>query len=149
MPPDQNRKEKAKHELVEMLVLFLYLAFFFCAMALYDMLLLRDYHVRVLEFGFALINALVITKVIMIGEWAKVGRRHENKPLYVSIVWKAMIFGLLVFAFHVVEELIKRLVHGGSVSLASREIRFDHLAGRSIVVFRVFVPLFAFRESGG
>jgi hypothetical protein len=65
MPADQNRKEKAKHELVEMLVLFLYLAFFFCAMALYDMLLLRDYHVRVLEFGFALINALVITKVII------------------------------------------------------------------------------------
>ena len=140
------RKEKIKHELKEMLTLSLYLAFFFCALAIYDMLLLRQYNVEYWTLAFALINALVITKVIMIGEYAKLGRRHEGKALLISAVWKACVFGLLVFAFHVVEELIKRLIHGADIAKASSDIRFEQLAGRSIVVFCVFVPLFAFRE---
>ena len=144
--PSQDRKQKAKHELKEMAILFFYLAFFFCALALYDLLLLNQYHVEYWTFGFALINALVITKVIMIGEYAKVGRRHEDKPLWVSILWKAFIFGVLVFMFHVVEEVVKRWIHGASVDAASRDIRFDNLAGRAVVVICVFIPLFAFRE---
>ncbi len=139
-------KQKAKHELREILELSLSLAFFFCALAVYDMLLLNEYHVKNWDFAFALINALVITKVIMIGEYAKLGRRHENKPLLVSAVWKALVFGLLVFAFHIIEEAIKQLIHGTALARAPREIRFDQLAGRAIVVFCIFVPLFAFRE---
>jgi hypothetical protein len=56
------------------------------------------------------------------------------------------VFGLLVFAFHVVEEIIKRLIHGADIAKASGDIRYEQLAGRSIVVFCVFVPLFAWRE---
>jgi len=141
-----GRKQKAKHELREMLELSLYLAFFFCALAVYDMLLLRQYSADYWNFGFALINALVITKVIMIGEYARLGRRHENKPVLISAVWKAFVFGLLVYAFHIVEEAIKRLIHGGEPAALPREIRFDQLASRSIVVFCIFIPLFAFRE---
>ena len=141
-----ERKERVKHELKEMLSLSLYLAFFFCALAIYDMLLLRQYNVEYWTITFALINALVITKVIMIGEAAKLGKRHEDKALLVSAVWKALVFGLLVFAFHVVEELIKRLIHGSDLAKASSDIRLEQLAGRSIIVFCVFVPLFAWRE---
>jgi hypothetical protein len=141
-----DRKQKIKHELREMLELAAYLAFFFCALAVYDMLLLNQYDVVNWNFGFALINALVITKVIMIGEYAKLGRKYESRPLWLSAVWKAFIFGLLVYAFHIVEEVIKRLIHGADLARAPREIRFDQLAARSIVVFCIFVPLFAFRE---
>lgn len=139
-------KEKAKHELRELLAIFLYLAFFFCALTTYDMLLLREYHVKYWDYAFALINAIVITKVIMIGEYAKLGKRHEAKALIISATWKAFVFGLLVFAFHVVEEVIKRLIHGADMARASSDIRIDELAGRSIVVFCTFIPLFGFRE---
>ncbi|HEY4962676.1 MAG TPA: hypothetical protein VII29_17600 [Terriglobales bacterium] len=142
----KTRKQKAKHELRELMIIFLYLAFFFCALVTYSMLLLNEYHVRYLNYAFALINALVITKVIMIGEYAHVGKRGETKPLVLSALWKAFIFTLLVFAFHVVEEVIKRLIHGAAMAEASRNIRFDELAGRCIVVFCVFIPFFAFRE---
>ena len=141
-----DRKQKIKHELREMTELFVYLAFFFVALAVYDMLLLRRYSVEYLTITFALLNAAVITKVIMIGEYAKLGRRHEEKALLISAVWKAFVFGLLVFAFHVVEEVIKRLIHGEDLAGASRQIRFEQFAGRSLVVFCVFIPLFAFRE---
>ena len=141
-----ERRQKVKHELTEMLELFLYLAFFFCALAIYDMLLLRQYNVEYWTIAFALINALVITKVIMIGEYAKLGKRFEYKALLISAVWKAFVFGLLVFAFHVIEEVIKRLIHGADVAKASSDLRFKQFLGRSIVVFCVFIPLFAWRE---
>ncbi len=142
----KSRKQKAKHELRELLTIFFYLAFFFCALVTYSMLLLNEYHVKYWNYAFALINALVITKVIMIGEYAKIGKKYEGRALFVSVIWKAFVFGLLVFAFHVVEEVVKRLIHGADVAKASADIRFDELAGRSIVVFCVFIPFFAFRE---
>src|ERR1035438_8533500 len=135
----KSRKQKAKHELKELLVIFFYLAFFFCALVTYSMLLLNEYHVKYLNYAFALINALVITKVVMIGEYVHVGRRGETKPLVLSALWKAFIFTLLVFAFHVLEEVIKRLIHGDAMAEASRNIRIDELLGRSLVVFCVFI----------
>jgi hypothetical protein len=139
-------KRKAKHELRELVMIFLYLAFFFCALTTYSMLLLDEFHVRYWNYAFALINALVITKVIMIGEYAKVGTKYEASPLFLSSVYKAFLFGLLVLGFHIVEEAIKRLLHGSSIARASHEIRFDELGGRCIVIICTLIPFFAFRE---
>ena len=139
-------KQKAYHELIEFVVLFLYLAFFFCALSTYRMLLLRDLHIRSLTYAFALINALVVAKVIMIGEYAKVGRRYESKPLFLSAVYKAFLFTLLVFGFHIVEELIKERLHGGNIAESYHQIRTEDLLGRSLVIFCVFITLFGFRE---
>lgn len=141
-----QRKEKAKHELKELLVIFFYLAFFFCALITYNMLLLNELHVEYWSYSFALINALIITKVIMIGEWAHVGKRGERWSLLFSSLWKAFIFSWLVLAFHFVEEIIKRMIHGASVATASREARMDELLARTLIVFCTFIPLFAFRE---
>jgi hypothetical protein len=139
-------KKKAAHEAKELLILFLYLGFFFCALATYSMLLLSEYHVSYLTYGFALINALVVAKVILIGDYAHLGKRYEGRPLFVSAIVKAFLFSLLVFAFHVLEEVIKRIVHGADIATASREMRMDELLGRALVVFCTFIPLFGFRE---
>jgi len=139
-------KQKAAHELVQFVAIFLYLAFFFCALATYSMLLLRGFSVSYFTYGFALINALVIAKVILIGEYAHLGKKHEAKPLLLAAIHKAFLFTLLVFAFHVVEELIRLLIHRENMATAFHEIRIDYLLGRSLVVFCTFIPLFAFRE---
>jgi hypothetical protein len=139
-------KAKAAHEGTEFLVLFLYLAFFFCALAAYNMLLLRQYQIEYWTFSFALINALVVAKVILIGDALHVGRRYEERSLFVSTIAKALLFGLLVFAFHVVEELIKRLVNGADIASASGDMRIDQLLARSLIIFCTFIPLFGFRE---
>lgn len=145
-PQRATLKQKATHELREFAVISLYLAFFFCAIATYSMLLLNQFHVSYFIYGTAMINALVIAKVILIGEYAHLGKRHEAKPLFQSALYKAFLFGLLVFGFHVVEEVIKRLVHGENIATASREVRMDELLARSVVIFCTFLPLFAFRE---
>jgi hypothetical protein len=139
-------KQKAVHEFEGLAVIFLYLAFFFCAITTYSMLLLNKFEISYFAYGAALINALVIAKVILIGEYARLGRKPEAKPLIYSAVYKAFVFGLLVFAFHIFEEAIKELVHGRPIRAAFHEVRMDDLLSRSVIVFCTFIPLFAFRE---
>jgi hypothetical protein len=134
------------HEFQDYVVISLYLAFFFCALVTYTMLLLKEHKGSSLSYAFALINALVIGKVILIGEMTRFGRELEHRPLYQSAVYKAFMFCLLVLAFHFVEEFIKRLIHGGAPGSVLREILIDDLIGRSVVIFCTFIPLFAFRE---
>jgi hypothetical protein len=141
-----NVKQKAVHELEELVGIFLYLAFFFCAVATYSMLLLNEFHVSYFVFGTALLNALVVAKVILIGEYVHLGKKHEAKPLFLSATYKAFLFSLLVFAFHIVEEVIKRLWHGENFETASHRIRINELLARTLVMFCTFLPLFAFRE---
>jgi len=139
-------KQKAIHEGQEFAGISLYLAFFFCAMVTDSLILLGKFQVSYFGYGSALINALVIAKVILIGEYARLGKKHEARPLAMSALYKAFVFTLLVFAFHIVEEVIKQLVHGDAIAGAFHEIRLDILACRSLIVFCTFIPLFAFRE---
>jgi hypothetical protein len=139
-------KQKATHELEEFAGISLYLAFFFCSIAAYSALLLNQFHVSYFNYGAALINALVIAKIILIGEYAHLGKKHETKPLFQSAIYKAFLFGLLAFGFHIVEEVIKVLWHGENVVSSFHEVRLDELLARTLIVFCTFIPLFAFRE---
>jgi hypothetical protein len=139
-------KQKAVHELEELVAIFLYLAFFFCAVTTYSMLLLNDFHVSYFSFGTALINALLVAKVILIGEYAHLCKKHEAEPVFLAAAYKAFLFSLLVFAFHMVEEVIKRLWHGETFGTAYHRIRINELLARTLVIFCTFLPLFAFRE---
>ena len=84
-------KQKIIHELKTVGWLSLYLALFFCALCTYSMLMLHELNVTNSYFlyGFAIIKALVKAKIILIGEYARLGRGHENKPLIISALWKA------------------------------------------------------------
>jgi hypothetical protein len=138
--------ERAKHEFIDYVVMATYLALFFCALTTYTMLLLRKYNIDVLNYSFAIINAFVIAKVIMIGELAHLGRSAERRPLYQTVFYKAFVYGLLVLAFHFVEEFVKRLIHGKPFGAAWHETNVNDLVGRGILIFCCFVPMFAFRE---
>ena len=139
-------KQKAVHEFKQFVAISFYLAFFFWAVATYRMLLLNDFHDSYFNYLAGLINALVIAKVILIGEYAHLGKKYEHKPLLLSSVYKALLFGLLVFCFHAVEEVIKRLLHGEAMAGAFNNVHINELIGRALVTFCSFVPFFAFRE---
>ena len=150
MPDEKSEKkglkQKAREEFEQVVILTAYLAFFFCALATYSMLLLNKFHISSFAYATALINAAIIAKVILIGEAVRAGKKFEGKALLFSAIWKSFVFGWLVFAFHIVEEMIKNLVHGKGAIEAFREIRLDDLLSRTVVVFCTFIPLFVFRE---
>ena len=139
-------KQKVKHEFEEMAILTAYLAFLFCALATYSMMLLNRFHVSYFAYGTALLNALVIAKVILIGEALHAGTKFERKALIYSALWKAFIFAWLVFGFHLLEEIIKGKIHGETLAAVFHDIRIDDLLVRTGLIFITFVPLFIFRE---
>jgi len=143
-----NFKQRAKEEFKNYIGVSLYLAVFFGALVNYTRLVLRQYDITddTLNFGFAIINALVIGKVILIGEMVHLGKRAQAHPLYQAVIIRAFLFSLLVLAFHFVEEFVKRLIHGEPSGTVFHDIRFYTLLARSMIVFCGFVLLFAFRE---
>lgn len=142
----KTMKQKAAHEGKELLILFAYLGFFFCALVSYRVLLLKGYESVSLDYGFALLNALIIAKVILIGDFAKVVHKYESEALVMSVVYKSLVYGAFVFLFHLVEELIKELIHHGDIGKAFHEVKLDQLALRCLIIFCTFLPLFGFRE---
>jgi hypothetical protein len=92
-------KQKAVHEFKEMTIVTVYLAFFFCALATYSMLLMGKSELAYFTYGTAVVNALVVAKVILIGEAAHLGKRHEAKPLIYSCVYKVFLYTCLSSPF--------------------------------------------------
>jgi hypothetical protein len=148
-PAAPGFKQRAKAEFKVFIGISLYLAFFFCALSTYAMMLLRKYDISYLNYTFAIVNAFVVGKIILLGEMVHFGKGAETRPLYQSALYKSILFGLLVFAFHLVEEFIKRrLIRHEPAGAVLNNINFEDLIARSIVIFCAFVPLFAFRELG-
>jgi magnesium-transporting ATPase (P-type) len=141
-------KQKAKREFIEFWIIAVYLAFFFSALVAYTMLMLRKYDVTndVMNFGFAIINALVIGKVILVAEMLHLGRGYEKRPLYESVFYKSAVFAVAVLLFHVFEEFVKRVIAGKPRGELLHHLEWTDMAARSLVIFCAFVPLFAFRE---
>jgi hypothetical protein len=139
-------KQKAIHEFKEFVGIFLYLAFFFCSITTYRIFLLKEFHDLYFDYSFVLINAFVFAKVILIGEYAHVGKKFEAKSLLLSAVYKAFLFTVLVIGFHYLEEGTKRFLHGENMAGTFYEMGFDLLIARALIIFSTFVPFFAFRE---
>ena len=63
-----NLKAKAVEEFKVFWIITLYLALLFGAFIAYRRLILAEFGVPYLHYGFAIIQALIIAKVIMIGD---------------------------------------------------------------------------------
>ena len=100
-PKHTSLKERAIEELKVFWLITLYLAVFLGAFTVYRRLILKEFGVAYLHYGFALIEALIIAKVILVGQALGLGRRFEGKPLIVSVIYKSVLFGLFVALFGV------------------------------------------------
>lgn len=140
-------KERAKREVKEFTLIAVYLGVLFCAISAYTSLLLGKYgESNTLTYSFAIINALVIAKVILTGDMLSLGHRVERRPLYQSALVKAVLFFVLVLAFHFLEDFIKAFFRGKPLGSVIDELEVEQVIARSIIVLCAFVPLFAFRE---
>ena len=84
-------KQKLLHEMIEYWINFVYLAVFFGVMITYRRLILQEYEIGYLNYGIAAIEAAILAKVIMIGEFMRLGRKYEDKPLIIPTVPKTII----------------------------------------------------------
>ena len=148
--PKPGIRDRFIHEMKQYLVMVIFLFFFFAGFTAYRRLLLASYEIDYADYGWALIKALVLGKVILIGELLHVGKRFEQRPLIVSTLWKTLAFGLLIVAFAVLERLVGAWIHHRPLSeefSLSGPDGYELLARIPLQVVAL-VPLFAFRELG-
>ena len=147
----RNLKKKIFHEMAEYWINVAYLTLVFASFTQYRRLILASHDITYTNYWVALIEALILAKVVMIGDALRLGRTLDHRPLIFSTVFRAVVFSLLVGAFTLIEHGIKSLWMGkgftaglvGFLGKGSHEL----LAG-CLVVFVAFIPFFAFREMG-
>lgn len=142
-------KQRLFRETIEYSTTFIYLAFFFGAFAWYRRLILAEYQISYLNYGVALIEALVLAKVVLVGNVFGLGRGLENKPLILPALYKAFVFTIWMAAFEVVGSTAGSLLRGKGLGGGVHELvskgKYELLA-KCLVTFFVFIPFFAFRE---
>ena len=136
-------KQRAARETEEYLVVFLFLFALLGALRL----LVSEVGSIYLHYGYAAIEALVLAKIILIGEALHFGGRFEDKPLIVSALYKSLAFGFLALLAHVLEHVIHALVEGESPAAALAR-HPGEIAAYTLVVFVAFVPFFSLQQAG-
>ncbi|MFO0952109.1 MAG: hypothetical protein U0835_13365 [Isosphaeraceae bacterium] len=144
-------RARLAEEMKTMLVVFVYLAAFLGAFTTYRRLVLNEYNIPYLHYGYSLIEALILSKVIVFGSALKIGERFRGRPLIVPTLYKTVSFGVLVVAFSVLEHVVEGWFHGKTTLAAWNAILEQgtwELLARVLVVVVALVPLFAVWETG-
>lgn len=141
-------KQRFEHEMKDYLITAAYLAAFFVSFTTYRKLVLAEYHLGYFAYGWALMEAMILAKVILIGQFLHLGDRFRDRPLILSTLWKSIVFGLLVAVFVVLEHVVTALLHHRPVASEFQLTGgqgYEMLA-RVQLMLVAFVPFFAFRE---
>jgi hypothetical protein len=144
-------KEKVRRELIEYAINVLYLALVLAAFTQYRRLLLAAYDITYTDYWVALIEALILGKVIMLGSVFRLGRGLETQPLIYPTLYKALVFAVFVGAFKLLEHVIKGLWDGEGLSGALAQLsekRLELVLANSLVILLAFIPFFAVKELG-
>jgi hypothetical protein len=150
-PKRESLKQRALQEFKIYWIITLYLALFLGSFTVYRRLILREFGVAYLNYGFALIEALIIAKVILIGKAFGLGRRFEQGPLFLSVLHKSIVFGVVVFLFGILERIVEGLIHKkdwAGILQSMTDLGLYELLARIIMLILAFVPFFAFWEIG-
>ena len=149
--PVATLKEKARHELIEYAINIAYLSLVFAAFTVYKRLVLATYDITYTNYWVALIEAVILGKVIMIGSIFRLGRGLEDKPLIFATVYKTVVFCLFCALFTVAEYTVVGLWRGGGPGSGLHELAakgYHELLGNFLVVFVSLLPFFGFKELG-
>jgi hypothetical protein len=144
-------KEKASDELKRFLVIFLYLWVVFGLLSIHKSVVLSQNHLNYPEHAFAIVNAFIFAKVLLIGEHFRLGTRFSDKPLIYPILHKCFIFTVVLLCFHIAESVLLGLWRGNTIANSFPSIGGGSLKGIlsvSILCFVVLLPFFGFREIG-
>ena len=147
----KNIKKKIVHEITEYWINVAYLTLVFASFTQYRRLVLAAHDITYTNYGFAVIEALVLAKVIMIGAVFRLGRGLEDKPLIYPTLYKTAVFTLFLGIFTVLENVVKVLWKG--TGFTGDIVDFlgkgpNEFIANALIVFVAFIPFFGVKELG-
>jgi len=135
----------------EYLVMSFYLFVVFSMFLSYKSVILADHHIAFAPrgFGFALINALALAKVMLVAQELHLGDWFRDAPLIYPTVLKSFVFTIVLACFTIAEDVAVGVFHGRSFHES-----IAHVGGRSWnellcvigLLFVVLIPFFGFTE---
>jgi len=146
-----NLKTKIFHEVSEYWMNVGYLTLVFASITQYRRLILAAHDITYTNYWFAVIKALILAKVIMIGSVFRLGRGLERKPLIYPTLYKTVVFTLFLGLFTLSEHVIKGLWRGQGLTGGLVEFfeKGPHeFLANCLVVFVAFIPYFGVKELG-
>ena len=149
IPRQRYLKEKASEEFKRFIVIFLYLWVVFGLLSLHTSLVLSQRHLNYQEHTFAIINAFVFAKVLLLGEHFHLGTRFADKPLIYPILHKCFVFTVLLISFHIIESVAVGVWRGNSIANSLPPILGWNPRGLlavGVICFVLLLPFFGFRE---
>lgn len=148
-----TRMERLKHAAAELfrryLVAFLYLYVLLGVFTIHEEMALRERSISFAPHGWALVNALVLGKVMLIAEDLRLGSRIKPHPLIFPIVIEAFLLALLFLAIHVLEHVVSGMIHGEALAASVPLIGgggFLGLAFATLSFFVALIPFCGFRQ---
>ena len=144
----QKLVSRAASEFRRFLVMFLYLWLLFGLFVANERIILGQRGISLPLQGFAVLNALILAKVMLIAEYFELGAWLRGRPLIYPIVASSLFLTLLFICFHVLEKVVIGLVHGESFAQSVPAIGGGGFVGVFCVALILFVsltPFFAFR----
>lgn len=145
----ESLKIRAVAEARKVAIVTLYLWFLFALFGIYKRVLLQEHGISAWNQGFAIINALVFAKVILIGQALNVGHRLRGQALVWIVLGKSLLFALLLIAFHIAEEAVRAWFNGLPLATAIADFGGGTALGLAVyaaIFFVALTPFFAFQE---
>ena len=148
----QKAKERAVTEFKRFLAIAAYLWVLFSLFEIHRYAVLREanlYGLSGYKIGFALVNALIMGKVILIGQALHVGEQFKERRLIYSVLFMSAMFAVLVVCFEIVEDAIVGMIHGKSFIDSIPQLGGGGLEGKvlfGVMAFVVLIPFFLFSE---
>lgn len=142
-------KARLYDELRKFLMIFSYLWLVFSVFLVHEWSVLASNHISFRFYGLALVNALILSKIMLIAEDLKFAERFSDKPLIYPIAFKSIAFSVLLVVSYIVEEIVVGLFHGESVIESFPKIGSGGLMGTltiGAILCIALVPFFSFRE---
>ena len=146
---DPTMKQKLRAGFEAYIIIAIYFWVALGSFTIYRRLVLAETGISYLHYGIALVEALIIAKVVLIGRVFGYGRRFEDAPLALPVLYKSVMFALLVLGFAVVEHLVSAWYHQKGVqgvfeSIAA--VKLTEVGARVLLLTVTLVPFFAFFE---
>ena len=148
-PQSKRSMARVSQEFKRYLLIVLYLWIFLGSFTIYRRLVIAESGGIYLNYGIALVEALIVGKVIAIGRLFSFSRRYEEMPLIVPVLFKTVFFGLLVLACGAVQHVVEAWFHDeglAGVLSALGQLWTYEVGARVLMLMIALVPFFAFLE---
>src|SRR5689334_19334773 len=144
-----TRREKAISGLKRFGVIFFYLWGLLAIGALHKSLILSEYGIIHYRQGFAVVNALVLAKIMFVAEELKFGEHYKRQPLIYAMLFKAAVYSILLAVFDILEGVVVGYFRHKSLADSLSDIGGGTPLGiltAMLLMFVALLPFFGFRE---